>query len=176
MLRFSPDGKTLVAPVRRGPGGGGVLDFDGKPIVTKFDATLGPGSEADGKVRLVEWDVATGKRLRVLGTPTDHGAMDAVFDLDGNTLAVRDTKEISVVDVRTGKELRRFAAEWGQLAFTAEDKLWAGSVCYDPATGKQLAAVPGGPNAMAALSDDGRVLVTAQGGSNNALVWYRPGR
>jgi WD40 repeat protein len=175
-LRFSPDGTQLVAPVRRGPGGGGALDFNGKLISKKFDPNAGPGSDPDEKCRLALWDVKTGKRLRILGKPTPHGVNEAVFDLDGATLAARDYNDVCVIDAATGNELRRFPAAWGSLAFTPDDKLWIGHVCHDPATGKKVAEVAGGPHALVALSDDGRVLVTAQGGSNTALVWYRPER
>lgn len=172
VLRFTPDGKGLVSGVRRGqispapPGG--------KPIVNKFDATAGPGSDDDGLERLVLWDVATGKRLRVLGEPNPRGPTDAAFSADGKLLATNDGTAFAVIDVVTGKQKYRFEAVHGTLAFATDGTLWIGSARYDPTDGKKLSEVAGGKNCVAALSKDGRTLVTADDSATTALVWKLP--
>jgi WD40 repeat protein len=162
-FRFAPDGRTLVAPIKRGPGAGQRGRFE------RFDPDLGPSGEADGKVRLALWDVASGRRLRILGPATDHGPADVAFSPDGDLLALW-VQDVRLIDVRTGKERRRFPAAGWRLAFTPEERLFAGAECFDPRTGRRLFGLAARPRHLA-VSQNGRVLVTVEEGDCTAVVW-----
>jgi WD40 repeat protein len=163
-LRFSADGRMVVSPIRHGPGAGQA----GRRL-DPFDPALGPGNEPDGKVRLALWDVATGRRIRVLGPAVDHGPADVAFSPDGDLLAVR-ASETHVIDVKTGKEKRKFAASGWPLAFTSDERLFVGAECFDPASGRRLFGLAATPSRVA-VSQNGRVLVTADQGDCTAVVW-----
>jgi WD40 repeat protein len=167
LVRFSPDGRFLVSPIKHGPGAG--QPPGDRP--ERFDPALGPTADPDGKVRLALWDVATGRRVRLLGPAIEHGPADVAFSPDGDTLAVRDRgKEVHLIEVRTGKELRRFPATGWRLAFTSDERLFAGAECFDPRRGRKLFGVAARPSHLA-VSQNGRVLVTVDEGDCTALVW-----
>jgi WD40 repeat protein len=162
-FRFAPDGRTLVAPITRGAGAGQRGRFE------PFDPDLGPSGPADGKVRLALWDVASGRRLRILGPATDHGPADVAFSPDGDVLAVR-AQDVHLIDVRTGKERRRFPAAGWRLLFTPDERLFVGGECFDPATGRKLFGLASQARHLA-VSQNGRVLVTVEEGDCTAVVW-----
>lgn len=171
-FQFSPDGKTLAAPIRREPGwdaakrpNDGGKEYRG----SGFGAALGPAGEADGKTRLALWDMASGKRLRVFGPPTEFGPMDLAFSPDGGVLAFTE-KEIHLIDLRTGEERKRLPAPCGRLAFTKDGRLFIGPGCYAAATGAKLSEVAAAPACLTAVSGTGDILVTADG-DGTVVVW-----
>jgi WD40 repeat protein len=179
VFRFSPDGKTLVAPIRREPGWDGAArptngakDAPG----ARFNRDLGPVGEADGKTRLVLWDMASGKRLRVFGPLTEFGPADLAFSPDGGVLAFAEhpelhLSELHLIDVRTGEELSRCPTAGGSLAFKWDDRLFVGTECYDVVTGKKLFEASGSPRWLTAVSANGKVLVTPGDDGCTAVVW-----
>jgi WD40 repeat protein len=183
VFRFSTDGKTLVAPIRREPGWDGAArptngakDAPG----ARFNRDLGPVGEADGKTRLALWDMASGKRLRVFGPPTEFGPADLAFSPDGGVLAFAAHPELHLsglhlIDVRTGEEKSKFPTAGGRLAFKWDDRLFVGTECYDVATGKKLFEASASPRWLTAVSANGKVLVTAGGDDGTAVVWELAG-
>ena len=174
VFRFSPDGKWLVAPIRRGASRDGAARPAG---ATKdalrfwFNKDLGPTGEADGKTRLALWDVTSGKRLRVFGPPTEFGPADLAFTPDGKVLAVADRSDVHLIDVQTGEEKSRFSAAGGRLGFKWDDRLFVGKGCYDVSTGKKMFEVPASPTWQTAVSANGEVFVVGEGEEATAVVW-----
>jgi WD40 repeat protein len=179
VFRFSPTGKQLAAPVRQGPGGGGIRNEENRrrPGLA-FDPRLGPGSEPDGKTRVALWDLATGRRVRLLGPAGEHTPAFA-FSPDGDLLAVGapQAADTAIVDVRTGAVQQRLKAPGGQpLAFTPDGKrLFAGAVCFDLATGRKAFALPVEAQALAVFPDSRKVAVV-DGRDGTASVWDLAGR
>jgi WD40 repeat protein len=123
---FSPDGKTLalsdnqavrlfdvatskeVLPLAGHAGDVDVLAFspDGKTVLTG----------ADG---LLAWDAATGKQLASFGSRATVGA--AAYTPDGKAIVVgyHRAQAILVRDAATGKELRRFEGDPGEVDFVS---------------------------------------------------------
>ncbi len=162
VLRFSPDSKYVIASSNRGPGGG--------QTGSGYDPALGPGADPDEKIRLVLWEVEAGKRIRRLGAPSIYGARDAVF-LSAETLAVQAGGEVSIVDIRTGAETRRFPATENRLALSPDGHVWVGAVRYNSGTGAKVSELSPGSRCTVAISKNGKVLIAASGGGCTAEVW-----
>ena len=77
---------------------------------------------------------------------------------------------VHIHDVRTGREVRKFPAGFGHLTGFARDCLLIGNEGYDPETGKKRFELPAKPWA-AAVSADGRRVLTAEVGDSTPLVW-----
>jgi WD40 repeat protein len=123
---FSPDGKTLalgddeavrlfdvgtgkeLLPMAGHAGDVDVLAFspDGKTVLTG----------ADG---LLTWDAASGKQLAAIGSRATVGA--AVYTPDGKTIVAgyHRAQAILLRDAATGKELRRFEGDPGEVDFVS---------------------------------------------------------
>jgi WD40 repeat protein len=155
-VSFSPDGKLL--------------------------ATAGwPGQGDLNALRL--WDAATGKE-RFLLTDPELDAFLAVFAPAGNLLAAVRREAVLLVDVTTGKEVRRLVTpgdSWARaLAFSADGKRLAAAGAdkvlrlYDVATGKELRQFRGHTAEVnsVALSADGKTLASGgTSGDATARLW-----
>jgi WD40 repeat protein len=164
-VQFSPDNKTLIYASGRGKETSWIRFWDsaqGKEIrsiqwnnvnslaLSADGRMLAAGSE-DGAVRV--WDAASGQILvesPSVGTESRWNASLA-FSPDGKLLAsagdTSQSKMIRIVDVKTGKELRRWAgptAGISSVAFSPDGRRLVSAgrrmqiVVWDPATGKKV--------------------------------------
>lgn len=160
---WTPDSAGIVSPVNLMPGQGGV------PVG-------GPGGEGDGKHRFVLWEVKTGNRLRVIGEPVERFDTPVAVDAEGLHAAFCRREGVTLVEFKTGRV--KWTADvngWNGLAFTGDDKLYAGGVCLDSKTGKKEAELKVGPQRLMALAVPvaGKVVLTAAWDDNTAVVWGR---
>ncbi len=92
-----------------------VVSPDGKLVASAS------GRQGDGTVKL--WETATGRNIRTLSA---GGANALAFSPDGKSLAAGDDFSISIWEVNSGRELRRFyvstAAEVRYLAFSPDGR------------------------------------------------------
>lgn len=164
VVRFSPDGKHLAALLRRGAGaiGDPIRESYATPVAASpFDPALGPAGPADGKWRVALWDVATGRRVRLLGPASEHPPGFA-FTPDGERLAVGafGANDVEIVAVKDGTLRHQVETKGTQnLLFTRAGDLFAGSTCYDPETGRKLAVVPDDRPPLAVFPDGRNVVL-----------------
>lgn len=170
---FSPDGKTIVAPVRYNgsdfAGGKAGLRRPRDLGPDDYDPRLGPPNDPAerGKTYLALWDVASGKRLRVLGV----GRHEAVFSEDGKTIATwGEDNQVSLRDVATGKELQKLRITRGPITSLRGRTLIVGGQAYNTADGALLRDWAAGQR-YAAVSPSGKRLITAGWHDSTALVW-----
>ncbi len=135
----------------------------------------GPGGEGDGKFRFVLWDVKTGERVRVIGPANERCEALIAIDAEGLHAAVAG-KELTLVELKTGKTVWTADRDiGGGLAFTGDDKLYAGGVCLDAKTGKKESELPIDQKWMRALAVPlkGKTVLTAVWGDPTVVVWRR---
>jgi RNA polymerase sigma factor (sigma-70 family) len=125
------------------------------------------------------WEVATGKQLLQL----PHMGGRLAFSPDGKLLACGSKDTIHLLDVATGREIRRLKGHGSwlipELAFSVDGKLLiSGSRdhtvgLWDVATGKPLHAFPGHRGAVITLafSPDGRSLASGGDEDHALIVW-----
>jgi WD40 repeat protein len=118
------------------------------------------------------WDAATGRPLYRLRDPRD--ARSVAFSPDGKTLFVGDS--LSLIDVATGKEVRRFQGDGSShdaVAFSPDGRTVAArELLWDVATGKELRRLRGHTSGVSssAFSPDGKTL--ASGGHDQTVrLW-----
>jgi RNA polymerase sigma factor (sigma-70 family) len=142
--------------------------------------TLFSGADITGD-RLTEWDLATGKVARELGSETS-GAKDLALSPDGRFLAACDHfNSIGLYELATHKEVRRFKGHTNVVVsacFSGDGKTLATGSYYDKTlrlwdvtTGKarqQIALNQDWP-CNAAISPDGKVV--AAGGFRDGSVY-----
>jgi RNA polymerase sigma factor (sigma-70 family) len=169
-VAFSPDGKMLafgedgrlalwdttsgqeVSPTEVPAGEIQRLMYsqDGKKLVT--------ATKHNQASRLIEWDLSTGRPLRML---QDTGVWDRGFDLspDHKILAAREGKNLQLWDLATGKKSRQIALPAAEyefetlqaVSFSPDGNLLAGAGKYldgmihiwDAANGKEVCKLPG---------------------------------
>jgi WD40 repeat protein len=187
-LVFSPDGKTLVAPVL-----GNMQFFPG-----------GPPGQAGTPTTLNLWDVATGKEVRTITLTPQHGFANLAFSPDGRTLAAENPDQtVSLWEVAGGKERIRLGAapapvpdQPGQamfvnvmgmmgtatdaptLAFASDGRTLAakgadGSIrVWDLPVGKEIGPLKGHDGSVTALAfaPDGKTL--ASGASDTTILLW----
>ncbi len=151
-LAFSGDGTSLVTASRDGTVR--LWDAEGRELrrhsveVGMFDAL---GLSADGKLLargglpVQVWDTATGKLLR-WARADEEGGEALAFSPDGKVLASASAGTMTLREVATGRELRRFPCHrlCRQLLFSPDGKKLASTSAHGPffvwesATGKLL--------------------------------------
>jgi WD40 repeat protein len=192
---LSPDGKLLAL------GDGGAVRFfqvsTGKELLA-FAAPVGEveavGFAPDGKTAftgsdgLAVWDTATGKRLAAPGPRAKVGA--AAFSPDGRAILAgySEAQELRLLEAATGKDLRRFAGNPGEVEFVGflgDGKLGVSMSqhhspktgtfvrekslrLWDLATGKETRKIGNGMMHRATISADGRRLAA---GMHELYVW-----
>jgi WD40 repeat protein len=187
-LIFSPDGKRLATWAFQGPvrvwdvAGGGCL-----ATIGNFSAVQHLSFSADGKILttshreppdwkplfLTRWDSVTGKELRKSKVKLTEGS-DGCLSPDGRFLAdcTEDSKALRLIDVDTGKEVRRTegdASGFSFFGFSTSGSLMIstsenGIACvWETATGKlcHRVQVPQGRNQRVALSHDSKILAVS---------------
>ncbi len=134
---------------------------------------------AAGDDTVRSWNVTSGEQLHCLELKKDNGYPDA-FSPDRKTVAA--LYPLRLLDVSTGKELRKFGGEWNAVAFSQDGKALAtanreGDIrLWEIATGKELRRMRGSKNAprYLAFSPDGRWLATeadTRGGYEDVQLW-----
>jgi RNA polymerase sigma factor (sigma-70 family) len=190
---FAPDGRTLASADEHGV----ILLWDvatGKEVRAmagednwvealafspdnKYLASGSWGSrDAPGSVRL--WDPATGREVRKLREDPTGRFLELAFLPDGKAIAVQEITGIFLLDVATGKEIRRFAGQH-RFALSSDGRVLAAGdsgheIClWDVATGKERGRFPTLPNGLGrlALSPDGKTLTGAPDVGNDRTVW-----
>lgn len=147
------------------------LTADGKQLVLPH---------SDGSLHLL--DVASGKKLRSIETPTPRPGVPAVLRLqrlvvspDGRYLAYGGPSDpVTLCDLATGKRLREVMPAQGilsGLAFTPNGRFLAvhnytGLRLFGVLSGKEIRNLPAAQasNGTLAFSPDGRLLATTRGG------------
>jgi Tol biopolymer transport system component len=133
------------------------------PDGTRIVATVNSG---DGVPLL--WEAATGRKVELAKPLTD--AFEVAFSPDGKLLAVAK-QDIRLIDVATGRELRRLSAHRGMvyaLAFSSDGGLLASGAgdktvrVWDVATGATVASLDGHADAVSAVafSPDDRLVAS----------------
>jgi WD40 repeat protein/transcriptional regulator with XRE-family HTH domain len=192
-LAYAPDGKTIAgaswSSIQLWDAATGVLlrEFRGHTDFV-YDGAFSPDGKTlltcsvDGTVRL--WDAATGQQVRVLHGP-NSAVFAAAFTPDGRQ-AVAGYRDGTVLLWDLGGPAYPPMPAGGQVrtvTFSADDRLvLTGSPggrqarLFDATTGRQLPPMFPGPQKStvnsAAFSPDGKFLLTADGGPDNAAhVW-----
>src|SRR5262249_26860941 len=133
-----------------------------------------------GGPRLCLYDVAGKKERRRVQVATQ--VMGIAFSPDGRTLAYTRMDAIHLVDVASGKEIRRMPRQYGvadHVTFSPDGQTLASSGpgnvirLWDVTMGRQLQEGAGHDGAADALafSPDGRTLASASGGDGSACLW-----
>jgi WD40 repeat protein len=148
---------------------------------------------ADGRGKLILWDVKTGQRLRQVADFWE-GLADVALAPDGKTAIVAAAGPVALWDVDGGKEVRRFDQHpMGSLAVAVspDGRIVAGTdgndlAFWDRATGRFLRLIPHSPDELPlpaghytalrgdwllALSDDPAALVSSPRG---VFLWDVP--
>jgi WD40 repeat protein len=185
---FSADGRMLAS--LSGDGAVKVWDVEtgrASPVAPRIDNSNPFVLSPDGRLlatvtgndkNIVKlWDVASGRELHALSG--DAGVIGAVvFSPDGRLLAsAGQGSGVTIWDVSTGRDVNKFAAEAGELAFSPDGRMLASSVddglvIWDVASGRSLRTLPAhlGEVRALAFSADGRLLASA--GSERAIkLW-----
>ena len=186
-LAFSPDGRLLVAgysaDMHQQPGFVGVWECaTGKRVclITLKDAGrsyIGAVFQPDSRhlfvsaVRLVSYDIATGKEVRVI---RKEGVRELAADRACKR-AISGSGEIWDLD-RLEVVARLEQPTYGTVAISADGKVAASSNplrTWDVASGKTLFGPPGhgAPYLHAAFSSDDERIVTRQDNQRTVLVW-----
>ena len=116
------------------------------------------------------WDIAAGRRVRMVAMP-GFRASSVAFTPDGARILVsgqngQNGAEGKFFDVATGKEVQSLPLSPGAFAFTADGKWLAGSSgssveIWDLATGRELQTLAGQLAAQdIVFSQDGKLLIT----------------
>jgi WD40 repeat protein len=190
---FSPDGKWLIAgansmePL-------GVFDLaTGREVhrlachaltsaVSPDSKTLAVSSwrndkgEREAVLRL--FDLKSGKPLKQYPRGNNDSYFSLAFSPDGKALACGFSDQSCLLDLTTGRILRRFTARPIVMAFTPDGKTLLASAhshlrAWDPATGKELHDSPEGFDYTVALAatPDSRLLATANWMDQEVRLW-----
>ncbi len=123
------------------------------------------------------WDAHSGKLLKEHSCPRFNFS---AWSDDGNTVALRQTDGVSVVDLPTGQSIARMPGKWvaplavsgdGRLACVLSDKDSAPRAfhVWEIATGKEITKLEADSPTQAAFTADGRCLVTTD--ATSICVW-----
>jgi RNA polymerase sigma factor (sigma-70 family) len=206
---FSPDGKTLISGSSAGVR---LYDVATGKILHGFDSIQDAKFSPDGKTlgalskedwfkgeepKLDLWDVATRKRVRQfelekLGPFEVDSFLALEFSPDGKILAVSRHSAVCLLDVATGKLIRKLPLNGKQvfMAFSPDGKTLATGGWFfthsiedrdvhlwETATGKEIGTLKGHRGGVIALaySPDGKTLATG-GTDSTILIWDVSGR
>ena len=198
-LRFTPDGKTLIACGGRPGMFGAIAIADlAKKTPAHFrghaDAILAADLSADGKTlatssydRLIKlWDVASGREIRTLKEHTD-AVYSVAFSPDGKRIAsASGDRTVKVWEVATGKRLVSMGdsiAEVYAVAFSSDGStVFAGGVdrsirgwtlAADSATLKHTVFAHDAPIVRLVVSKDGKTIISG-GEDKKVKLWELP--
>ncbi len=191
---FSPDGKWLVAQANSHEPLG-VLDLASGREVHRFryfayTSVVSPDSKTlavscwkndkgDRETVLRLFDLATGKQVKQFPLGTQDSFYSLAFSPDGKVLAGGFSDHGCLLDLTTGRVLRRLTGRPAMMAFTPDGKtLLANSGgalrTWDAASGKALfdhASTFDSTPETAAISPDGRLLASAGWIDSKVTVW-----
>ena len=161
---WTPDSSGIVSPVSLKPWR--------KPV--DGDAA-GPGAEGDGQYRYVLWDVKTGTRLRVIGTPDPDGGRAVAIDPEGQFVAFGG-REVTLAELKSGEvKWKADVYAWSELTFAGDGRLYAHGTGLNVKSGKKESELPVDPMRLKAqaVPVNGKVILTAARNDNTVVVWPR---
>jgi predicted Zn finger-like uncharacterized protein len=162
MVRFSPDGTILASATQKA-----ITLWDraiGKEIAQLVPEPPDPTAQIfsmafsrDGKTLaagfhtsiIAFWDVPSGKFLKHISLPKGTEPSSIAFLADGKSLLVAGSVKVEIIDVQSGKVLRRIDAEGHVATLSPDQKLLVmggqngQAALWDFATGRRLADLKG---------------------------------